>query len=631
MEHQPTAERAPESHYSLDTHVDAGITNPDGAVARIPHVLADLVWTLDRMLVQAVLDLLQWSFQLDLLSGQSGALAPVGDAITSLYTDTVGRQFLTAAVVAAGIWAMFHALVRRDYATATGRLALSAVLIVAALFVVRAPEQTIGAVASWSNDFSLAALSGLSAGERAGPEAVAESLHEQFVHQPWLVLNFGGLEVCTDQEANRVEPDDPRRVVCRPTGEPNTAGRGGYGARFLRWRPGSPERDAEYRALAEGRTDVGEQVIPGVDVGPIDLTPGIGPRDTPAHLEDLVVDEHDAAAVVIQQRGAGSERFVMSLLILAGTLGAVLLIGLLALAIILAQVVALLIAAFAPVALVAGAIPGRGHALFFEWAKGLIGALIAKAVLSLVLVVVLTVGAAVSGAVGELGFVMAFGLTSAFYWIAFMARRRVFGALQTVAAVSGVSTIAMPGMRRAGRVRVSGGGRPRSGPAWRRRRRYDRKEKDGPDDSTDDQQEDRRHTGPPQVKRRRPRSQSAQPHVAGTFSQTTDSPGARPVVSGATGARDQRSDPPAVGAVRATTTHTTSRRESATPDSVGDESGKQAPQRKKDGAAPDADAGSGSRGGRPANRPSVNGPASAPPSVDRRMSRSPWNFAVAVR
>ena len=49
------------------------------------------------------------------------------------------------------------------------------------------------------------------------------------------------------------------------------------------------------------------------------------------------------------------------------------------LAIILAQVIALLIAAFAPVALVAGAIPGRGHALFFEWAKGLIGALIAKA------------------------------------------------------------------------------------------------------------------------------------------------------------------------------------------------------------------------------------------------------------
>ena len=44
----------PDNHFALDTHVDAGITNPDGAVAKIPHVLADLVWTLDRILVRAV-------------------------------------------------------------------------------------------------------------------------------------------------------------------------------------------------------------------------------------------------------------------------------------------------------------------------------------------------------------------------------------------------------------------------------------------------------------------------------------------------------------------------------------------------------------------------------------------------
>ena len=270
---------------------------------------------------------------------------------------------------------------------------------------------------------------------------------------------------------------------------PPAAGRGGYGARFLRWRPGSSERDAEYRALAEGRTDVGSQTIPGVDIGPIDITPGIGPRSTPSHLEDLVVDEHDAAAVEIQQRGAGSERFVMASLILAGSLGAILLIGLLALAIILAQVIALLIAAFAPVALIAGAIPGRGHALFFEWAKGLIGALVAKAVLSLVLVVVLTVGAAVSGAVDELGFAMAFGLTCAFYWVAFMARRRVFGTLQTIAAVSGVSTIAVPGMRRYGRVRISGAERSVSGGGRRRSYEPERREQDS------------RPHGPPGVER----------------------------------------------------------------------------------------------------------------------------------
>ena len=503
------SDTVPSSHYGLDTHVDSGVTNPDGAVAKIPHVLADLVWTLDRMLVGAVVDLFGWSFQLDLLNGDDGALRPVGQAITALYADTVGQNFLTAAVVIAGIWALFHAMVRRDYATATGRLGLSLILIVAALFVVRAPEQTIGGVSQWSNDFSTAVLSGLAGdGEEAGPDTVADSLHHQFIHQPWLVLNFGGLEVCTDLGGNRVEPDTTESKLCRPTDTPNAAGRGGYGQRFLKYRPGSDERDNEYRALAEGRLDVGSNTIPGIDIGPIDVTPGIGPRSTPGQFEPgYVVDDRDKAAVAIQQRGAGSERFVMALLIFAGTLGAVLLIGLLSLAVILAQVIALLIAAFAPVALVAGAIPGRGHAIFFEWAKGLVGALIAKAVLSLVLVVVLTVGDAVSGAVSDLGFMMAFGLTAAFYWVAFASRKRVFGALQTISAVSGVSSIGLPGIGRRARVRVgASGGRFRGGVGDGREPGETNANTDqsvsGRDTSQDTSEEHGHHQGPPVVRTR---------------------------------------------------------------------------------------------------------------------------------
>ena len=79
-----------------------------------------------------------------------------------------------------------------------------------------------------------------------------------------------------------------------------------------------------------------------------------------------------------------------------GALGAVALLGFLSLAVILAQVVALVLLGFAPVALIIGIFPGAGHAFFRGWLTKLATAIFIKALYSLVIAIVVAVSAALT-------------------------------------------------------------------------------------------------------------------------------------------------------------------------------------------------------------------------------------------
>ena len=93
------------------------------------------------------------------------------------------------------------------------------------------------------------------------------------------------------------------------------------------------------------------------------------------------------------EEGGQYQRLLMAPVIFVGDLGAVLLLGSLAIGVILSQVLLLLLLAFSPVALVAAAIPGRGHDFFKAWLEKLGGYLLRKAAYSLVLAVLALVAA----------------------------------------------------------------------------------------------------------------------------------------------------------------------------------------------------------------------------------------------
>src|SRR3954452_6812933 len=345
------AERYPLSAYSLDYHVDVGVTDPEGVPPMIAQWASAQLWSATSLLVKCTIDLFTWAFSLDLLNGSSGALAPIGEAISNLYENVLGRSWMVVAILIAGIWGIWKALVQRRYTETAGALAVSVVFVVIALFFVYQPERTIGQASQWTNTLSLAFLSGANRGSLDDPEQakrqVSDHLFETLVVQPWAVLEFGGLSHCVDTDRldedgfpRPVGPHDATRDVCRDHLTPGRDGYGGYAPRFLRQRPGSQERKAEYDALREGHAPATRQFA--------------GYR----------VDKADAPAVDAQQADGAFQRFTLSLIILIGALGAIALLGSLSLAVILAQVIALVLLGFAPVALIIGIFPGAGHAFF---------------------------------------------------------------------------------------------------------------------------------------------------------------------------------------------------------------------------------------------------------------------------
>src|SRR4051794_41351314 len=95
----------------------------------------------------------------------------------------------------------------------------------------------------------------------------------------------------------------------------------------------------------------------------------------------------------------------------------------------LAQVVALVLLGFAPVALVIGIFPRAGHDFFKAWLSKLATAVFIKALYSLVIAVVVAVSAALAGATSSLGFLFAFGLQTLFFWALFLYRKQVTASL----------------------------------------------------------------------------------------------------------------------------------------------------------------------------------------------------------
>ena len=108
--------------------------------------------------------------------------------------------------------------------------------------------------------------------------------------------------------------------------------------------------------------------------------------------------------------------------------------GALSATVILAQVVVLLLLACAPVALVIGVVPGRGHDFFRGWLTKLAAFIGRKAIYSLILAVLLAVVGAVGDATSSLGWLMGWGLQGAFFWAVLIWRKQLLGQL-TVATV----------------------------------------------------------------------------------------------------------------------------------------------------------------------------------------------------
>lgn len=446
--------RYPLGNYALDQHftaISAGVlsgVDVSGLLPMIAYFFANELWQLTAWLANLVVSLFGFAFSLDLVNGSSatngaGALGPVSRAISSIYSDVLGGPWMVLAVSVSGCWAMWKALVQRRYAETAGQLALSLLYIGIAFLFVLQPGQTIGEASHWTNAMSGAFLSIAKDGEPSSQseakEAGADQLFGLLVAQPWSVLEFGGLDHCVKAGGG----EEPESVAVQPlpagaarrleSGETiSAAGKTciddlrHYGPHFLRFEPGSKEREEEFDALEAGDSSK----LPDADPGKKDGSYELGPADTPA-----------AAAM---EKGGQYQRLLVAIVVFCAELGAFCLLGALSIGVITAQVLLLLLLAFSPVALVAAAIPGRGHQFFKGWLSKLAGFLLRKAAYSLVLAVLLAVCGAISAATSELGWLFSFALQCAFFWAVFLQRKNLTDGL--IGAVTGPG---VPGRDRA--------------------------------------------------------------------------------------------------------------------------------------------------------------------------------------
>jgi hypothetical protein len=447
-------DRYPVGNYVLDSHFSAvkasltGGVDASGVPSMIAFFLANLLWQITAFAAYAVISLFALAFSVDLLNGSpntagAGALAPVGDAIHNLYANTLGEPWMEVAVVLAGCWAMWRALIQRRYAETVSALSMSLVFCVVAMAIVAKPDATIGQASRWTNEISAAFLSVTAHGQvtngPAARSATSDQLFDLLVYRPWVALEFGGTEHCI-RTGTGSQQHDPESVAVRPLaadpagdakarqalhrdGHLATAAKEcvdntvRYPDHFLRYAPGSDDRDAEYDAI----NNADPSKLPDSD-----------PTKNTNTYRPAVVDKPVTDAM---EKGGQYQRLLLALVILLGELGAFLLLGSLCVSVLLAQMVVLLLAGFAPVALVAAIIPGRGHELFKTWAGQLATYLVRKAAYSLVLAVLLAVIAALQDATTNLGWLLSFALQSMLMWMVFLHRHKLAG--QITAAISG--------------------------------------------------------------------------------------------------------------------------------------------------------------------------------------------------
>jgi hypothetical protein len=443
-------DRYPLSHYQLDEHftaVSASLTggvDASGVGPMIAYFLASILWWLTTFFANALIELFAFAFSLDLVNGSSatggaGALAPVSRAIHSIYSNVLGAPWMVLAVSVVGMWTMWRALVQRRYAETAGALGLSLIYVVLALFFVAQPGTTIGTASKWTNQMSEAFLAVSDHGDPSGgteaKDAVADQLFETLVYRPWTVLQFGGLEHCvlagpgdkdSDPESTPVRPlsESPEREaeLARRLGGGTEITADGkicvnnankYGSHFLHFGVGSDERNAEYDALDHGDSSK----LPEADSERAGYRLGVA----------------DKPATDAMEEGGQYQRLLIAIVVFVGELGAFLLLGALSVGVILAQVFLLLLLAFSPVALLAAAIPGRGHDFFRGWLQKLAGYLLRKAAYSLVLAVLLAVNGAIASATSAMGWLMSFGLQALFFWFGFLQRRTLTDGLIGIA------------------------------------------------------------------------------------------------------------------------------------------------------------------------------------------------------
>ncbi len=425
------ASAAPTGDYGIDVHIDTGALglSRGGLLSIVQSLLLTPAWMALVWAIHALVVMLEWCFTVNLLGGAAtggfgGGLRVMERALT--------EPWLPLALSVAAVLALYHGLIRRRVAETVAQVALMVAMMAGGLWVILDPTGTVGALGQWADEAAIGTLATASQGSPAQPgRALGENLESIFaatVEAPWCYLEFGDVAWCRRPErldvslyhaGLRIAAEEQSGLGCKLASLVPCATPGSGMAKLL-------QRSAQM--LRDARSN-----------GAIFLAlPANGParnsiNDAGSLLRLLCGSTNAtscsaATAAQAQFRTEGStwSRVGGLLLIAAGLLGMLALLGFLALRLLAAAIFSLLYLLLAPAMVLAPAFGDGGRALFRKWISMLVGAITAKLVYSFLLGVVMAVLAAIAS-LSSVGWWTQWLLMSALWWGAFMHRHQALG------------------------------------------------------------------------------------------------------------------------------------------------------------------------------------------------------------
>jgi hypothetical protein len=424
---------APTGNYGIDIHIDTGPLGfgTAGLLSAVQEIIFTPAWMAVVWAVHALVVMLEWAFTIDLLD--SAAAGGLGRGLRQAQAG-ITFPWLAAALSVASVLALYNGLVRRRVSETLGQALLMGAMVVGGMWVIADPMGTVGSLGTWANQASLGTLAVVARGTpSAAGRVLGDGLDSVFaaaVEDPWCYLEFGDVNWCRDparldrrlRAAGLVLADDELALI-------------GCNRRTSVFGVCIPPASAQARTLQRSARLLRE----ARNNGALFLAlPANAPARNSISAAGSLLRVMCASSVATECRGPAAAqaefrtasgtwpRLGGLLLIVAGVLGLMLLLGFIAVRLLAASLFSLLYLLLAPGLVLAPAFGEAGRAVFRRWAARLLGAVVSKLVFSFLLGGVLAVGAILSD-LAALGWWTQWLLMSAFWWSAYTRRHEALG------------------------------------------------------------------------------------------------------------------------------------------------------------------------------------------------------------
>jgi hypothetical protein len=404
----------PTSDYGFDVFIPTGVTHPIGDFTAGFVTILNGIWLGLLFVLKLVLTLLGLAFGLNPFS-DGPTMARISAAVSEIYA-TVTEPWLSALVVCAGIALAWRGLISRDVAGSVAGTIAAVAMLVLGIWVVHAPRESVGRLASFSNEVALGVIAAPQSGSLGDPTgSYAEAMSH--VWSRLVEVPFAGLDFSDVNWALGPPPEEAVKKADEAFCEDN----GSLTLLAQLSHLGISTAKDECAHFAEARYGKPRRVI--------DLylrsSPGSAAR---AALWNYFDNDDTYKPKVAAQGGDGViTRLSMLGLFAIGLLGALLLLAWLAIRLLTQAAIAFLLLLALPFALFFPLLGDWGRRAFRRFGLALIGAVLAKVIyaafLSVVLLGIVTLGSVEGSGGSATGFL----LSAAFSWAVFLKRGELIG------------------------------------------------------------------------------------------------------------------------------------------------------------------------------------------------------------